>query len=145
MLMNVVEALMKENVRLSDELKLCKSQKDRLSDRVRELETQCRVQQNELSDLRSALSQPSEIRIDTHDQWISVSDRYPVKELAKSIQEFGENDVEVIVMIDGADVATTLYYDGHDFRDADGDTYHVTAWMPLPDVYIPERQLYDGE
>ncbi len=72
-------------------------------------------------------------------EWISVKDRLPDKELEEVKKQFpGEEDVEVIVVIAGAKVATALFYDGHGFRDEffngpDTNPYCVTHWMLLPE------------
>lgn len=65
-------------------------------------------------------------------EWISVDERLPDEELNQIKRLFpGENEVEVLVMIEGAYIATTLYWDGEKFYD-ETSTYEVTHWMPLP-------------
>ena len=71
-------------------------------------------------------------------RWIPVTDRLPDQELAEFREKFGwDNDPEFLVMIKGAKVPTTLYYneEGEFYSiDTDGnDTYYVvTHWMSLP-------------
>lgn len=65
-------------------------------------------------------------------EWISVDERLPDEELNQIKRLFpGENEAEVLVMIEGAYIATTLYWDGEKFYD-ETSTYEVTRWMPLP-------------
>lgn len=65
-------------------------------------------------------------------EWISVDEKLPDEELNQIKRLFpGENEVEVLVMIEGAYIATTLYWDGEKFYD-ETSTYEVTHWMPLP-------------
>lgn len=65
-------------------------------------------------------------------EWLSVEERLPDEELNQIKRLFpGENEVEVLVMIEGAYIATTLYWDGEKFYD-ETSTYEVTHWMPLP-------------
>ncbi len=80
----------------------------------------------------------------TIQRWIPVTERLPDKEFWAHQERFGEkelelyNDLEVLVMIKGAEVPTTLYYNDegefYDFMDEDGPTsFLVTHWMPLPE------------
>lgn len=67
--------------------------------------------------------------------WISVKDRLPDKELAEQRKIYDSDvfpDIEVIVMIVRATLPTTLFYDGENFY-ADGTTYQITHWQPLPE------------
>ena len=70
--------------------------------------------------------------------WIPTEDRLPDRELEEFREKFGwEGDPELLVMIKGAKVPTTLYYneEGEFYSiDTDGnDTYYVvTHWMPMP-------------
>ena len=76
-------------------------------------------------------------------EWISVDERLPDEELNQIKRLFpGENEVEVLVMIEGAYIATTLYWDGEKFYD-ETSTYEVTHWMPLPAP--PDRRPPEGE
>lgn len=75
-------------------------------------------------------------------EWISVDERLPDEELNQIKRLFpGENEVEVLVMIEGAYIATTLYWDGEKFYD-ETSTYEVTHWMPLP---APPKKEHDHE
>lgn len=66
-------------------------------------------------------------------EWVSVKERLPDEELKRFKELFpGENEVEVLVMIQGAYTATTLYWDGEKFYD-EMSSYEVTHWMPLPE------------
>lgn len=67
------------------------------------------------------------------DNWISVEERLPDKEL-KEYQRMnhGGDRIEVIVLIEGTDEATTLDYNGEDFVNDWNDPFVVTHWMPLP-------------
>ena len=65
-------------------------------------------------------------------EWVSVEERLPDEELKRFKELFlWENAVEVLVMIQGAYTATTLYWDGERFYD-EARSYKVTHWMPLP-------------
>lgn len=67
-------------------------------------------------------------------QWISVFERYPDKELEEVREAYGLENVEVLVMVEGANIATTLLYDGECFADPYGDPYRVVKWMPMPGI-----------
>ena len=65
-------------------------------------------------------------------EWVSVEEKLPDEELKRFKELFPEeNEVEVLVMIQGAYTATTLYWDGERFYD-EARSYKVTHWMPLP-------------
>lgn len=65
--------------------------------------------------------------------WIPVTERPPDKEYWEHQKKYGQDQMEVLVMIKGARTATTLYYDDDgDFIDDTGDAWLVTHWMPLP-------------
>lgn len=65
-------------------------------------------------------------------EWVSVEEKLPDEELKRLKELFpGENEVEVLVMIQGAYTATTLYWDGEKFYD-EMSSYEVAHWMPLP-------------
>lgn len=75
-------------------------------------------------------------------EWVSVDKRLPDEELKRIKELFpGENEVEVLVMIQGAYTATTLYWDGEKFYD-EMSSYEVTHWMPLPAP--PDRRPPEG-
>ena len=65
-------------------------------------------------------------------EWVSVEEKLPDEELKRFKELFPEeNEVEVLVMIQEAYTATTLYWDGERFYD-EARSYKVTHWMPLP-------------
>ena len=96
--------------------------------RIAELEGQLILRQNELLKLRE------------ENRWIPVEERKPDVEYAAALAK-GLDDVEVIVMIEGAKEPTALRYDGTvgvfftlEAGD-DGDElilYRVTRWKPMP-------------
>lgn len=73
------------------------------------------------------------IKLNAEDKWISVEERLPDKEL-KEYQRMnhGGDRIEVIVLIEGTDEATTLDYNGEDFVNDWNDPFAVTHWMPIP-------------
>ena len=69
--------------------------------------------------------------------WIPTSRRLPNEEFQAFVEKFpgadAEEDFEVIVVIDDAQVSTALYYrPDRGFYDEYNNSYHVSAWMPLP-------------
>lgn len=81
-------------------------------------------------------------------EWIPCSERLPEEPEEISTEEkFIEEMIldgklkEYIVMIYGADEATTLYYTGNnEWYDAiSSEYYKVVAWQPLPEPYIGEQ------
>ena len=66
-------------------------------------------------------------------RWIPVEKRLP--EQYTIVGDYGELEpLEFNVMIKGAEIPTTLCYDGKNFyHDGDGNIYDVTHWMPLPE------------
>lgn len=92
--------------------------------RAKEAVELVRSLQSENEKLRAKLEQSD---------WISVEDRLPDKEL-KEYQRMnhGGDRIEVIVLIEGTDEATTLDYNGEDFFNDWNDPFVVTHWMPLP-------------
>lgn len=92
--------------------------------RAKEAVELVRSLQSENEKLRAKLEQSD---------WISVEDRLPDKEL-KEYQRMnhGGDRIEVIVLIEGTDEATTLDYNGEDFVNDWNDPFVVTHWMPLP-------------
>ena len=76
-------------------------------------------------------------------EWVSVDEKLPDEELKRFKELFPEeNEVEVLVMIQWAYTATTLYWDGEKFYD-EMRSYEVTHWMPLPAP--PDRRPPVGE
>jgi len=71
-------------------------------------------------------------------KWISTKDRLPEKEYKEFKKKYPDDDFEVIVQIVGAELATTLIWDGESFRDNRDDAYYgvyeVAYWMPFPKV-----------
>lgn len=70
-------------------------------------------------------------------RWISVDERKPDKELAQLWAECGRyssEDLEVLVVIEGAGIPTTLMYDGTDFVGVLNEPYRVVKWMPMPGI-----------
>lgn len=65
-------------------------------------------------------------------EWIGVKKRLPKNEWKKYCEKYKDDELEVNCMIEGADIATTLCYDGAGFRDYFKEYYPVTHWMPLP-------------
>ena len=74
-------------------------------------------------------------------RWIPVTERLPDKEFWEYQKKYGQDNMEVLVMIKGAKVATTLYYDDEgDFSDDNGDTWLVTHWQPMPNPPKEEKE-----
>lgn len=71
--------------------------------------------------------------VEYNNGWIPVEDGLPQKPQAETPDDCCP---EYIVMIDGADEATTLKYspDGEWF-DENGVVYKIIAWQPLPEPY----------
>lgn len=71
-----------------------------------------------------------------NDRWIPVTERLPDKEFWEHQKRFEDDDLEVLVMIKGAKLPTTLCYNAEgDFyaMTEDGITFYlVTHWKPLP-------------
>lgn len=66
--------------------------------------------------------------------WIGVDERKPDQELEEVSEEYGLDNVEVIVVVEGANISTVLKYDGEGFKDEYGDPYRVVKWMPMPSI-----------
>lgn len=61
-------------------------------------------------------------------QWIPVKERLPEESVWADCGEL----IEFLVMIVGAEVPTTLCFNGHEFFNAsDGERYPITHWMPM--------------
>ena len=71
-------------------------------------------------------------------KWISTKDRLPEKEYKEFSKKYPDDNFEVIVQIAGAELSTTLVWDGKSFRDNREDAYYgvypVAYWMPFPEV-----------
>ena len=67
-------------------------------------------------------------------RWISVDERLPDEELAAANHDFGQDSVQVLVVCEGANLATVLEYSDVGFTDEYGDPYRVVKWMPMPGV-----------
>ena len=67
-------------------------------------------------------------------RWISVDERLPDEELAAANHDFGQDSVQVLVVCEGANLATALEYSDVGFTDEYGDPYRVVKWMPMPGV-----------
>ena len=67
------------------------------------------------------------------EKWIPVTERLPDKEYWEYQKKYSQDKMEVLVMIEGAWIPTTLYFDDDgDFIDDDGDAWLVTHWQPMP-------------
>lgn len=66
-------------------------------------------------------------------KWIPATERLPEKWQETNEAWFGEY-IEFIVLIAGAECATTLCFDGTNFFEmTTGGIYDVSHWMPLPE------------
>ena len=66
-------------------------------------------------------------------RWIPVEERLPKKYVILDYDHDPEW-LEFVVMIDGAEVSTSLCFDGKNFfDDNDGQIYDVTHWMERPE------------
>lgn len=68
-------------------------------------------------------------------RWIPTSERLPSPDDGPYSTYEDVSAVEVLAVIEGAEWATTLYFDGYDFFDIQGDEtipYRVTHWKPMP-------------
>lgn len=77
----------------------------------------------------------------TVQEWIPVEERLPKKYV---ILDYDHSPawLEFVVMIDGAEVSTSLCFDGKNFfDDNDGQIYDVTHWMERPE---PPRKDVSG-
>lgn len=73
-----------------------------------------------------------------NDGWLRTSERLPSEE--EFIKAYCRNGyaAEFIVMIKGATLPTTLYFENGSWTDMKGNYYNVSAWQPLPDRYKGE-------
>lgn len=98
----------------------------------------------EIQQCSNCVLNPKKKIVEKEPQWIPVSERLPKKPKANcsyyfsAIQSEDVKAEEYIVMIDGAKIPTTLYWDGEYWFDAPSCCeipYKVKAWMPLPTPY----------
>lgn len=80
---------------------------------------------------------------DSYDgNWISTKDRLPtVWQYVDDTDHCGE-PLDFIVFIEGAELPTTLWFNGKDFIDESGMIYSVTDWMEMP---LPPRKRRSDE
>ena len=108
---------------------------DRISDLLTELRDE-RHRHDRYVDFE--LAQTEELRmLKEKTRWIPVSERCPDKEWMEHGEQTGRI-LEVIVKIEYAKTATTLFYDGHDGfyncgEDGEKIYYPVSHWMLLPE------------
>ena len=78
---------------------------------------------DQLRMMRMSIEESADYLIDngvTIQRWIPVTEHLP------------NEPREYNVIIGGAEIATTLYFNGESFCDDDGNCYPVTRWTPLP-------------
>ena len=74
-------------------------------------------------------------RLWEENRWTPVGERLPDLDDGSVLVSGELTAAEVLVMIDGAEKSTALYFDGEDFFDLQGDElipYRVTHWRPMP-------------
>ena len=67
-------------------------------------------------------------------RWIPVEERLPATDDGPFHTDGELSAVEVLAVIEGAEWATELHFDGYDFFDIQGDElipYRVTHWKPM--------------
>ena len=67
-------------------------------------------------------------------RWRNPEKELPDEELRMAKLGYGLDTVEVIVVVEGANLSTVLEYNGEAFVDQYGDPYRVFKWMPMPDI-----------
>lgn len=75
------------------------------------------------------------LRLREENRWIPVEERLPATDDGPFHTDGELSAVSVLAMIEGAEWATELYFDGYDFFDIQGDElipYRVTHWKPMP-------------
>lgn len=68
-------------------------------------------------------------------RWIPTSERLPSPDDGPYSTYEDVSAVSVLAVIEGAEWATELHFDGYDFFDIQGDEmipYRVTHWKPMP-------------
>lgn len=68
-------------------------------------------------------------------RWIPTAERLPSPDDGPYSTYEDVSAVSVLAMIEGAEWATELHFDGYDFFDIQGDEvipYRVTHWKPMP-------------
>jgi hypothetical protein len=68
-------------------------------------------------------------------KWVPVSKRLPNDYEFRKNYIRNEYAAEFIVMIEGANKPTCLYYRKGRWFDDNGNYYKVVAWMPMPEPY----------
>ena len=125
---------------------------EKILERLEELKNHyhkcCLVDYNEGAEvaLTEAMLIVQEVAGEYNGGWIPCSERLPSEEeFIKSYirKMYG---AEFIVMIEGANKPTTLYYtlDGM-WKDDHGEFYKVIAWQLLPESYKGSSQLHKGK
>lgn len=147
----LIEQLLFENKYLAERVRQEKDEVSKLRkkvERLADLDNQCRMQQHRIRQLEAELTAPKELRVSVSgEQWIPCAERYPMKELREHMRQYDDDEVEVLVMVRGEDIATTLYFNGREFRD-DVRAYEVDCWMPMPQPPLRAEELedlFDGE
>lgn len=96
---------------------------DRMNDTVSLYRQDVRtVAQNLLCEISDYIKEQPKIK------WIPCNERLPVTGL--------EDDKKYIVTIEGAEEATTLYYNHGEWTDDFENHYSVLAWMEFPEAYL---------
>lgn len=75
------------------------------------------------------------LKIREENRWIPTSERLPQTDDGPFSSYEEEFTVQVLAVIEGAEWATTLYFDGYDFFDVQGGEaipYRVSRWKPMP-------------
>lgn len=100
------------------------------------------VQINSEGSFSHILVDPETVEWLESEKWIPVTERMPDKELWEYQKKYGQNNMEVLVMIEGAKAATTLFFDDEgDFIDENDNAWLVTHWMPMPE---PPKEVHHG-
>ena len=75
------------------------------------------------------------LRLREENRWIPTSERLPATDDGPYSAYEEEFAVQVLAVIEGAEWATELYFDGYDFFDIQGGEaipYRVSHWKPMP-------------
>lgn len=68
----------------------------------------------------------------TVQRWIPCTERLPEHYMLHVEEDLFE-PMDFNVMIQGAELPTTLCFDGKEWRSREGDVYEVACWQPLPE------------